>query len=151
MRMTPRVAGFKSEYPAGLRLECMAGFVGIRNRTNNEAELHALLKAVKAIPTGTAGIVYSDSEYSILAATRHRPKWQANGMKSASGKPVKNLGRIRKLWVALDERPQVRLEWVKGHAGNEGNERVDTLANMAAEHVRAGKKPVARIRRELAA
>ncbi|KPH80871.1 hypothetical protein AE618_11250 [Bosea vaviloviae] len=28
--MTPRVAGFKSEYPAGLRLECMAGFVGIR-------------------------------------------------------------------------------------------------------------------------
>ena len=31
MRMTPRVAGFKSEYPAGLRLECMAGFVGIRN------------------------------------------------------------------------------------------------------------------------
>lgn len=30
MRMTPRVAGFRSEYQAGLRLEYMAGFVGIR-------------------------------------------------------------------------------------------------------------------------
>ena len=34
MRMTPRVAGFKSERPAGLRLECMAGFVGIRTLGN---------------------------------------------------------------------------------------------------------------------
>jgi hypothetical protein len=30
MRATPRVAGFRSEYPAGFDLECMAGFVGIR-------------------------------------------------------------------------------------------------------------------------
>jgi hypothetical protein len=30
MRTTPRVAGFKSEYPAGFELECMAGFIGIR-------------------------------------------------------------------------------------------------------------------------
>lgn len=32
MRTTPRVAGFRSEYPAGFELECMAGFVGIRTR-----------------------------------------------------------------------------------------------------------------------
>ena len=31
MRLTPRVAGFRSEYPAGFKLECMAGFVGTRN------------------------------------------------------------------------------------------------------------------------
>ena len=30
MRLTPRVAGFRSEYPAGFKLECMAGFVGTR-------------------------------------------------------------------------------------------------------------------------
>ena len=32
MRTTPRVAGFRSEYPAGFELECMAGFVGIRSQ-----------------------------------------------------------------------------------------------------------------------
>ncbi len=32
MRLTPRVAGFRSEYPAGFKLECMAGFVGTRTR-----------------------------------------------------------------------------------------------------------------------
>ena len=31
MRLTPRVAGFRSEYPAGFKLECMAGFIGTRS------------------------------------------------------------------------------------------------------------------------
>ena len=35
MRLTPRVAGFRSEYPAGFKLECMAGFVGTRNTYGN--------------------------------------------------------------------------------------------------------------------
>jgi hypothetical protein len=35
MRLTPRVAGFRSEYPAGFKLECMAGFVGTRNSKAN--------------------------------------------------------------------------------------------------------------------
>jgi hypothetical protein len=38
MRLTPRVAGFRSEYPAGFKLECMAGFVGTRNIPPAEAE-----------------------------------------------------------------------------------------------------------------
>ncbi|RYF30878.1 MAG: ribonuclease HI [Comamonadaceae bacterium] len=121
------------------------------HRTNNEAELHALLKAVKAVPVGCPAVVFSDSEYSIKVATTDRPRWEANGMKTSKGKPVKNQDRILKLWAALDERPQVRLEWVKGHAGDEGNEIVDALANRAAEAVRAGGKPKTRITRELAA
>ena len=121
------------------------------HRTNNEAELHALLKAVKAIPAGCAGVVYSDSQNSILAATDYRPKWEGNGMKAAGGKPVKNQDRIKKLWAALDERPHVRLQWIRGHAGEAGNERVDKLANDAAEAVRAGGKPKTSVPRELAA
>jgi hypothetical protein len=35
MRLTPRVAGFRSEYPAGFKLECMAGFVGTRIPCDN--------------------------------------------------------------------------------------------------------------------
>ena len=48
MRTTPRVAGFRSEYPAGFELECMAGFVGIRSlkaKTSPE-ELAAAYKAM---------------------------------------------------------------------------------------------------------
>ena len=40
MRTTPRVAGFRSEYPAGFELECMAGFVGIRKRERTRADIH---------------------------------------------------------------------------------------------------------------
>ena len=35
MRLTPRVAGYRSEYPAGFKLECMAGFVGTRTKGDN--------------------------------------------------------------------------------------------------------------------
>ena len=42
MRLTPRVAGFRSEYPAGFKLECMAGFVGTRTREMYESELKGL-------------------------------------------------------------------------------------------------------------
>jgi hypothetical protein len=35
--LTPRVAGFRSEYPAGFKLECMAGFVGTRSLRGNAA------------------------------------------------------------------------------------------------------------------
>lgn len=42
MRMTPRVAGFRSEYPTGFELECMAGFVGIRSDTRREREEEGL-------------------------------------------------------------------------------------------------------------
>lgn len=134
--------------PDGIGLE---QFGSADHRTNNESELHALLQAVKAIPLGCPAVVYSDSEYSINAATTDRPRWETNGMKTSRGKPVKNLDRIRKLWAALDARPRVRLQWVKGHAGDEGNERVDTLANRAAEAVKAGGKPKTKVTRELAA
>lgn len=39
MRLTPRVAGFRLEYPAGFELECMAGFVGTRTLTQIAAYL----------------------------------------------------------------------------------------------------------------
>ena len=37
MRLTPRVAGFRSEYPAGFKLECMAGFVGTRKKLKQQS------------------------------------------------------------------------------------------------------------------
>ena len=40
MRLTPRVAGFRSEYPAGFKLECMAGFVGTRSQRARQSKAH---------------------------------------------------------------------------------------------------------------
>lgn len=122
-----------------------------RKRTNNEAELRALTQALRAIPEDQPAVIYSDSDYSIKAATTWRASWQARGMKTAAGKPVMNADMIVKLWEALDARPLARLQWVKGHNGNHGNELVDTLARNAAEAVRAGGSPVKGIIREMAA
>ena len=126
---------------------------GADHRTNNQAEMFALLAAIKAVPLGTSAAIFSDSQVAIGAATTWRTGWERRGMRTASGDPVKNQDLVRRLWEELDKRPGlIRLEWVKGHAGNEGNEIVDQLANDAAEAVKAGGKPAAKtVTRELAA
>ena len=113
-----------------------------RRRSNNEAELHALTQALHAVPEDSPAVIFSDSEYSIKAATVWRANWQARGMKTAAGKPVANADMIIKLWAASDARPLARLQWVRGLDGNEGNEIVDALARGAAEAVKAGDEPV---------
>ena len=58
--------------------------------------------------------------------------WKKNNWKTASKKPVKN----EELWKRLDllcEQHEVNWKWVKGHAGDMGNERVDKLARSAME------------------
>ncbi len=60
------------------------------------------------------------------------PQWKRRGWKTADRKPVKN----QDLWEALDAArasTEVTWKWVKGHAGNAGNERVDQLANEAID------------------
>jgi len=62
------------------------------------------------------------------------PRWKANGWKTASKKPVAN----QDLWQQLDEavsRHRITWHWVKGHAGDEFNERCDQLARGAAESI----------------
>jgi ribonuclease HI len=120
-----------------------------RKRTNNEAELVALTRALQAIPDDCPAVIHSDSEYAIKCATVWRANWQARGMKTAARKPVANAAMIERLWTASDTRPLVRLQWVRGHAGEEGNERVDDLARSAAEAVRAGGNPVPEITAEV--
>ncbi len=54
--------------------------------------------------------------------------WKKRGWKTAAKKPVKN----EDLWRRLDEvigKHKIKWVWVKGHAGNTGNERADMLAN----------------------
>jgi ribonuclease HI len=106
---------------------------GAENQTtNNRMEMTAAIMALRALPDGSAADLYTDSEYVMKGLNEWLPGWKARGWKTAAKKPVKN----QDLWQALDAanaRHQVRWHWVKGHAGNDGNEYVDRLANQAID------------------
>ena len=100
--------------------------------TNNRMELTAAIEALKALKRPVSVTLYTDSKYVCTGVQEWLPNWQARGWKTADRKPVKN----QDLWQALDAARtphQVRWQWVKGHAGNVGNERADALANEAID------------------
>ncbi len=98
--------------------------------TNNRMELTAAIRALEALKRPTDVDLYTDSTYVKDGITRWLPGWKAKGWRTASKSPVKN----RDLWEALDalvQRHDVSWHWVRGHAGNAGNERADALARAA--------------------
>jgi ribonuclease HI len=105
---------------------------GDRKTTNNQMELTAAIEALEALKEPCNVELYTDSQYLKNGITSWMANWKRNGWKTASKKPVKN----RDLWVRLDEattRHKIAWKWVKGHADNEYNERVDQLATAARE------------------
>jgi ribonuclease HI len=100
--------------------------------TNNRMELTAAIEALKALKRPVNVTLYTDSKYVCTGIEEWLPQWKRRGWKTADKKPVKNID----LWQALDvarEPHRVNWQWVKGHAGNAGNERVDALANEAID------------------
>jgi ribonuclease HI len=114
--------------------------------TNNKMELTAVIQALeryKQIRTadgqaeaapGDGLAIVTDSQYVKNGITSWIHGWKKNGWKTASKEPVKN----RELWERLDLlnaeiKPEWR--WVKGHAGNELNERCDTLVNIRMREI----------------
>ncbi len=103
-------------------------FGGERETTNNRMELTAPIEALASLKRSCDVVVYLDSEYVRKGITEWIINWQRRGWKTADGKPVKNAD----LWVRLDALRKlhtVEWRWVKGHAGDPGNERADMLAN----------------------
>lgn len=99
--------------------------------TNNRMELTAAIQALGALRESCMVTLYTDSTYVRQGITEWLPGWRARGWKTADKKPVKNVD----LWEALDAecaRHRVDWRWVKGHSGDPGNERADTLACAAA-------------------
>ena len=109
---------------------------GERNTTNNQMELKAAIEGMKAIKNKTIKtIVYLDSKYVKEGLSGWLTGWRMRNWKLASGKPIKN----KELWIELDGlRSQfwdISYEWVKGHGGNEGNEKVDSLTNEYMDYL----------------
>ena len=107
--------------------------------TNNRMELQAAIAALSTLRRPCQVILHTDSQYVKGGITGWILGWKKNGWRTADKKPVKNVD----LWQALDEairRHEIEWRWVKGHAGNELNERADQLAREAIKAMReAGK------------
>jgi len=100
--------------------------------TNNRMELMAAIRGLEALTKPCQVLLQSDSQYVVKGITSWLKDWKRRGWKKADGKPVLNAD----LWQALDAqlaRHHVEARWVKGHAGHAENERVDRLANAAAQ------------------
>lgn len=109
-------------------------FGGEANTTNNRMELKAVIEALSALKRPCEVVVHTDSQYVQKGISEWIHGWKARGWKTASKEPVKNVD----LWQALDAAQalhRIQWRWVKGHAGHEGNERADALANLGVASV----------------
>jgi ribonuclease HI len=105
-------------------------FGGERNTTNNRMELTAVIEALAALKRPCKVSLYLDSQYVRQGITEWIHGWKRKGWVTAAKQPVKNAD----LWQKLDALVhggvhQIEWHWVKGHAGDPGNERADALAN----------------------
>ena len=102
-----------------------------RDTTNNRMELLAPINALKEMKRDEQIEIYTDSQYVKLGITEWINKWVLNNWKTSKKEDVKN----KDLWIKLynlNKNLDVKWNWVKAHAGNTINEKVDLLAKKAA-------------------
>ena len=100
------------------------------NTTNNRMELTAVIKALEHYDEAREIEVFTDSKYVMQGITEWIKNWKNNHWKTSQKKDVKN----KDLWVLLDivsAKHDIKWSWVKGHAGDYGNEIADKLATQA--------------------
>ena len=102
--------------------------------TNNRMELTAVIRALEALKRPLKVRVHTDSVYVQKGISEWIHGWKVRGWRTSDKKPVKN----DDLWRELDtlaQQHQIEWIWVKGHAGNAGNERADALANKGVDQI----------------
>lgn len=102
--------------------------------TNNRMELMAAIRALSTLKFPCHVLLTTDSQYVKRGIREWIKTWKKNDWRTANKEPVKNID----LWQALDkacERHRIDWYWVKGHSGNEYNERADALANYAIDEM----------------
>ncbi|KPK08780.1 MAG: ribonuclease H [Betaproteobacteria bacterium SG8_39] len=133
-RGNPGPGGWGVLLRAGGRERTLHG--GAPATTNNRMELTAVIRGLEALKRPCRVQLYTDSQYVQKGITQWIHDWKRRGWRTADKKPVKNVD----LWQALDalaSRHAVSWHWVKGHAGHDGNERADALANRGVDELRA--------------
>ena len=110
---------------------------GENHTTNNRMEMQAAIAALQLLAQSKQlqpVTLYTDSEYVQKGITRWIKNWRKKGWKTSQGKPVIN----QDLWEILDRlnSPLVTWQHVRGHSGNEGNERCDSIARAFAQGIK---------------
>jgi ribonuclease HI len=105
---------------------------GDAQTTNNRMELMAAIQALEALRGPATVTLYTDSKYLLDGITKWIHGWQRNGWLTSAKKPVKNDDLWRRLTAAINTH-EIDWKWVKGHAGDPGNEQADELARRGAE------------------
>jgi ribonuclease HI len=103
--------------------------------TNNRMELMGAIMALETLSRPCRVVLRTDSQYVRNGIMTWMPNWIRRGWKTSGGDPVKN----RELWERLSAATrthEIEWQWVKGHSGDPGNERVDVLARTQAELLR---------------
>jgi len=109
---------------------------GDPHTTNNRMELTAAIMALEALKRPCTVDLHTDSQYMRQGITSWIMSWKRNGWRTADRKPVKNVDLWQRLDAALAHH-KVRWHWVRGHAGNDLNERADEIAREAIKEMRA--------------
>ena len=106
--------------------------------TNNRMELMGAISALETLTRPCTVALHTDSQYLRQGITAWIHGWKKNGWKTADKKPVKN----EELWKRLDaalKQHKIEWKWVKGHAGDEMNERADALARAGMGPFKPGR------------
>ena len=106
---------------------------GFRRTTNNRMELLAVISGLETLKAPCEVTIFSDSRYIVDAVNKGwARRWKANGWQRNKKEKAVNPD----LWARLLDLLEVHdteFRWVKGHAGNQGNERADALAVAASK------------------
>ncbi|REH36962.1 ribonuclease HI [Paraperlucidibaca baekdonensis] len=129
-RGNPGPGGWGALLRSGVHEKSISGYEPAT--TNNRMELTAALMALRALKSPSRVVLWTDSEYLRKGMSEWLPGWQARGWKTAAKQPVKNADIWQALIVAAEPHV-VDWRWVKGHAGDPGNEAVDKLATEAID------------------
>jgi ribonuclease HI len=134
----PGPGGWAAILQSGTHLKELKG--GEVASTNNRMELMAAISGLEALKRPSEVDMHIDSQYVRDGITKYINNWKRNGWRTASKEPVKN----QDLWQRLDAARgvhTVRWHWVKGHSGDQFNERADQLVREARDAIKAGERP----------
>ena len=102
--------------------------------TNNRMELTAAAEALEALKRPCIVTLHTDSEYLRNGITRWHTGWVRRKWRNAAGDPVANMDLWERILNAAKAH-EIEWLWVKGHSGDENNERVDQLATRGREEL----------------
>jgi ribonuclease HI len=130
-RGNPGPGGWAAIIQQGAKIKEIGGREA--HTTNNRMELKAAIEGLKAVPAGSTVILNADAEYVVKGMTLWMKSWVAKNWRTSSRKAVLN----KDLWLELQKAAEGKnIEWktVRGHAGDENNERADAIATAFADN-----------------